>query len=749
MSTDAIEQAVSALEAANQALTTAVQTSNSASVDATSAANAAADAANQASANLDSSKSLVPAANKIPQADAGGKIATDWLSGEVPRTADLINTANPAKGSGMSGHNDALAYASGTAGKAIKDRVIASDLASASDAAKGAGLAGYSDSLTYTGGTAGAAIKARAISADLANASDPAKGAALNGYDGGTVADVLNTVKPLTDYTVLRAYTGPASIVRITSNGLAGDFKRDPSDTTSADNSGTIIVDGLGRRWKRTDAHLINIRWFGAKGDGVTDDFDSILAAINALPSSGGEILFPPSYEFCVRSGLPIGSNTTVVGVGSKISVTDSGFSVTDPEMHLFHNENYGSVSIIDENIKIIGIETNYKTVTPGHSVGFKKARNVEVLFCKLYGGSNGTTFRACENTKVIGCDAKNQTNCCYDHWDATGDVIVTSNHADSALADQGIQITGDGDYPPGPSVGTSVNAVVTSNIVKNIGASTGTPSGASGIILNSIQSGSKVVGGSIVSNIVNSCGLGIVLSGAISGIAISANDIKNSLNRSIQLGANSASENPSNCSVTGNTVCSSAAGTTSPYSLDGTGHTFSGNTCDGIGGYGYALKLLASSCVIGLNNLPAGSAGVIESLGSSNRLELSLTYTPSLTFGGGSTGITYTSRSAKAELMGKLMFVEISIVLSSKGTSTGSAQLSMPSGYTAAAECFVGVAGAANFQSGVTGLTGGISSGSSLINIRKQGASGLTSAADTDFANNTNITLSGTVLIN
>lgn len=92
-------------------------------------------------------------------------------------------------------------------------------------------------------------------------------GSALVGYDGGTAQAVLDDAKPMANYTALRAYTGRATGVRITQAGLAGFFQRDASDTTSADNGGTIIVDAAGRRWKRLHDGRVNAQWFGAKGD--------------------------------------------------------------------------------------------------------------------------------------------------------------------------------------------------------------------------------------------------------------------------------------------------------------------------------------------------------------------------------------------------------------------------------------------------------------------------------------------------
>ena len=55
------------------------------------------------------------------------------------------------------------------------------------------------------------------------------------------------------------------------------------------------------------------------------------------------------------------------------------------------------------------------------------------------------------------------------------------------------------------------------------------------------------------------------------------------------------------------------------------------------------------------------------------------LAYTPVLAFGGGSTGITYTTQSANVMTLGNWVWVWILIVLSSKGSSTGVATVSLP----------------------------------------------------------------------
>ena len=90
------------------------------------------------------------------------------------------------------------------------------------------------------------------------------------GFLAAEVQSIMDNALPLQSYSALRSYTGRALGVRITQNRLAGFFLRDAS-ISSADDGGTIIVDGLGRRWIRIFDGSVMAEWFGAVDNNDVD----------------------------------------------------------------------------------------------------------------------------------------------------------------------------------------------------------------------------------------------------------------------------------------------------------------------------------------------------------------------------------------------------------------------------------------------------------------------------------------------
>lgn len=127
----------------------------------------------------------------------------------------------------------------------------------------------------------------------------------------------------LAGYTALRAYTGGASAVTLTSSGVTGLFVHDIADTTSTDNGATVIVGSDSRRWKRVFTGAVNVTWFGAVGDGTTDD----ASAFNAALALGRPILVPYTADgYRIGATLVVPSGASLVGHERKSKLkVDSG----------------------------------------------------------------------------------------------------------------------------------------------------------------------------------------------------------------------------------------------------------------------------------------------------------------------------------------------------------------------------------------------------------------------------------------
>jgi hypothetical protein len=113
-------------------------------------------------------------------------------------------------------------------------------------------------------------------------------------------------------------------------------------------------------------------------------------------------------------------------------------------------------------------------------------------------------------------------------------------------------------------------------------------------------------------------------------------------------------------------------------------------------------------------------------------------TFTPTLKFGGASTGITYSTQLGRYARFGKRIFFHIRIVLSSKGSATGGASVS---GLPSAAAGGLGVqlvqfAATADFTGITSPLAATINNLASDIDLRQLGSTGLSALTDAYFTN-------------
>jgi hypothetical protein len=108
-----------------------------------------------------------------------------------------------------------------------------------------------------------------------------------------------------------------------------GVFLWDPG--VGVDDGGTVVVPGgdVGTAakagcWRRLLSGPFNVKWFGAAGDGATDDTSPINAAIRAASSRQATLFFPPG-TYMVSAGLRASSRLRIQGSGPQWSDRDAG----------------------------------------------------------------------------------------------------------------------------------------------------------------------------------------------------------------------------------------------------------------------------------------------------------------------------------------------------------------------------------------------------------------------------------------
>ncbi|MCQ6557246.1 glycosyl hydrolase family 28-related protein [Paenibacillus mendelii] len=164
-------------------------------------------------------------------------------------------------------------------------------------------------------GIAGAAVLTNAlINNNLVQAADPAEPVIQPIVDGVQVQTIW--------IAELRKIATPTQeqIYYVKDQGREGLFHYDPADSASPDNEGTTIVSASGARFKRKYAGPVSVRWFGAEGDGQSDDTGAIRAAIDYMSNIGGGTLNFPKAHYIISSTITLPHQTNFIGNHSVIS---------------------------------------------------------------------------------------------------------------------------------------------------------------------------------------------------------------------------------------------------------------------------------------------------------------------------------------------------------------------------------------------------------------------------------------------
>lgn len=192
-------------------------------------------------------------------------------------------------------------------------------------------------------------------------------------------------------------------------DGGGGEFHWSAT-SVAADNGGSVILPtghvGQGR-WLRIIHTDVSVRWFGARGDGATDDYAAIMAAQAVVDGRGGTLYFPPG-TYAVGQTIHVPSGCTwrgdssyyqlSAGLKSRILLTAAADSLLHVEAQWFQLDSM----VIDGG----GQATKAVVYFPGTG---------STWFCRFsacmfvgpvptYGGGGGYVVRMEGNSQIDNC---------------------------------------------------------------------------------------------------------------------------------------------------------------------------------------------------------------------------------------------------------------------------------------------------------------------------------------------------------
>lgn len=121
----------------------------------------------------------------------------------------------------------------------------------------------------------------------------------------------------------------------------------------------------------------INVKQFGAKGDGITDDHSTIQKAIN---KNRGKIIFPKG-NYLIKNQLIL-KDCDYIGYDAEIWVDNS----IENEEYFIYNENFLNNELKNSfTINGINFKCNLRGTGSNYIVCFKNIKNVKIENCKFY----------------------------------------------------------------------------------------------------------------------------------------------------------------------------------------------------------------------------------------------------------------------------------------------------------------------------------------------------------------------------
>ncbi|MFO0572205.1 MAG: right-handed parallel beta-helix repeat-containing protein [Polyangiaceae bacterium] len=348
---------------------------------------------------------------------------------------------------------------------------------------------------------------------------------------------------------VLTGYTSPG-------DGGGGLFRWDT--TSVADDGGTVFnAGGFGTSsagWRRVYSGPLNVRWFGAKGDGIQNDGPAINAAISAAAATGAAVLVPAAsaggtYKVtndAGGNGIVLQSGVKLFGDGRPVL----NFTVTNDALlgDRVHNVEINGLQLQGTCVRVIRIQTS--------------SDNIRITGCRISGGVNGAmaagiSLGAVDSVRIEDCDIYDNGNPTGFSGGYVGQDIFVDPGGGTRLTIAGNRIT-QLNTTMGIHLANCSQTRVSGNLVlgaNRLGSGEDADSSGYGIVL-------YLSGGTCANNVVegnyvtNTAGTGIYIQGSANTIVtgnVLVDTCKQQPETSLVVGA-IASNSPS-CTITGNNI--------------------------------------------------------------------------------------------------------------------------------------------------------------------------------------------------
>lgn len=333
-------------------------------------------------------------------------------------------------------------------------------------------------------------------------------------------------------------------------DGGDGHYVADPTDTTSTDNGGTVIVATDGMRWKLQN--IKSVKQFGARADGATDDSDALERYLDT-----GKDLDLEGNSYMVNKEVAMSTKGQKVRNGS-IGVLSS-FVPTEDRNAIFY------VTNTDTLFDTVRFDTN------GQALG---AQDFSPFI------PNGVVVAAGQNGAIYGINSHRMkiTNCYFTRaWRINGSAVWLFGvdlNKDVVIESSTFE------YCYGGAIFTmSRGLLVSGNIIRKIGDA--------GVAWNT----GGGFDGTVTGNFIEDCEFaGVALESGAYGISITGNTFVNSLvnaNNCCVLGTpfGTVGDTPHDSTITGNTfrLTNTLGGGAFSVAIrlqGNRGFTISGNTC-------------------------------------------------------------------------------------------------------------------------------------------------------------------------